>query len=124
MSMNDLISDLVTRVKNANMVDNPSTIILKSNVVTNICKKLTTLGYIEGFEEHGDYELKVNLKEKGFKEIKRVSKPGQRVHVAAGKTPRIIGGIGHTILSTSQGLMTHLEAKDKNTGGEVLFYIY
>jgi len=123
MSLNDLMSDYVARVNNARMAKNESVHVLKNKLAVAVSKKLTTLGYIKGFIEEG-YDLILDLNLDRIHAIKRVSRPGQRVYTEAKKSPRITGGIGFTIVTTSQGVMTHVEAKKHNTGGEVLFQIY
>jgi len=123
MSMNDLMSDFVARIHNAVIAGNATTEVLKNNLAVDTCKKLTTLGYFNGFEDNGN-TLTVNVKLGSFSQIKRVSKPGQRVYCGYEEFPKIIGGIGFNLITTSQGVMTNIEAKKLKLGGEVLFQIY
>lgn len=122
--MNDLTSDFVARINNARMVGNTSVTVLKNKLATAIAKKLTTLGYLKGFEEGENYTLVLELNLERIKAIKRVSKPGQRVYVGATDSPKVVGGRGYNILTTSAGVMTHIEAAKNKAGGEVLFQIY
>jgi len=123
MSMQDLMSDFVARINNAVLAKKNTVHVLKNKVVTESCKKLTTLGYFESFEEDG-YDLIVTLKPGKISSITRKSKPGQRVYIKHDEMPKIHGGIGYNIISTSQGVLSHVEAKKLNTGGELLFQIY
>lgn len=124
MSMNDLMSDFVARINNARLVGNTEVIVLKNKLATAVAKKLTTLGYLNGFEEGEKNTLVLNLNLTRINAIKRVSKPGQRVYAGATSSPKVVGGRGYNILTTSQGIMTHIEAAKNKAGGEVLFQIY
>ena len=121
--MQDLMSDFVARIHNAVMASNSTVKVLKNKVVTESCKKLTTLGYFEGFED-GERELTVSLKSGSIQNITRKSKPGQRVYIKNDEMPKIRGGVGYNIISTSQGVLSHVEAKKLKIGGELLFEIY
>lgn len=123
MSLNDLMSDYIARVNNARLAQHNQTKVLKNKLTTSVSKKLTTLGYLNGFKEDG-YTLVLDLNLDKIRSIKRISKPGQRVYAPALKTPRVTGGIGFNILTTSKGILTHIEAKRENVGGEVLFQIF
>jgi len=122
MSLNDLMSDFVARVNNASMVDNTEVIVLKNNLILNVCKKLVTLGFFTGFEEL-EREVKVSLNSKRLGRLVRISKPGQRIYVTSEKMPKVMGGRGFNILTTSSGILTHVESKSKKVGGELLFQI-
>ena len=125
MSLNDLMSDFVARINNARLAGLPQTTVLKNKLTLATCKKLKTLGYFNGFSESQDgREITVDLNLDRVHFIKRVSTPGQRVYASAIKFPKIIGGVGFNIVTTSQGVMTHIEAVKAKTGGEVLFQIY
>jgi len=131
--VNDTISDMLTRIRNANMVKHqivqiPSTKI--SLAITNILKKE---GYIEDFEtyiENNRKYLLLSLKYIGKSrnpvicKIKRVSKPGLRVYSNAKELPKILDNLGIAIISTSKGVMTNLKAKELGIGGEVLCFIW
>ncbi len=123
MSLQDLLSDFVARVNNAAMVDHETVSVLKNRVVTDVCKKLTSLGYLTGFEDQGN-TLLLSLNLSKIQKLQRVSKPGQRIYVSYKKLPRLIGGIGFYILSTSKGILTNIEAKRDKSGGELLFSVY
>lgn len=131
--VNDTISDMLTRIRNANMVKHqivqiPSTKI--SLAITNILKKE---GYIEDFENYSENNRKyllLSLKYIGksrnpvISKIQRVSKPGLRVYSNAKELPKILDNLGIAIISTSKGVMTNLKAKELGIGGEVLCYIW
>ena len=131
--VNDTISDMLTRIRNANMVKHqivqiPSTKI--SLAITNILKKE---GYIEDFENYSENNRKyllLSLKYIGksrnpvISKIKRVSKPGLRVYSNAKELPKILDNLGIAIISTSKGVMTNLKAKELGIGGEVLCFIW
>jgi small subunit ribosomal protein S8 len=131
--VNDTISDMLTRIRNANMVRHqivqiPSTKI--SLAITNILKEE---GYIEDFETYSENNKKyllVSLKYIGKSrnpvicKIQRVSKPGLRVYSNAKELPKILDNLGIAIISTSNGVMTNLKAKELGIGGEVLCYIW
>ena len=123
MSLNDLMSDYIARINNARLAKHKQTKVLKNKLTTAVSKKLTTLGYLNGFKENG-YELILDINLDRINSIKRISKPGQRVYTEALKSPRVTGGVGFNILTTSKGVLTHVEAKRENVGGEVLFQIF
>lgn len=123
MSMNDLMSDYVARIKNAVLAEKYNVSVLKNNLTLEVSNKLTKMGYFSSYQEEG-YYINITIVENKITDILRISKPGQRQYVGAGKAPKIIGGTGYTILTTSQGVMTHVEAKKAKIGGEVLFQIY
>lgn len=123
MSMNDLVSDYVARIKNAARAGREVVPVLKNRLVLAVTNKLTKLGYFTSYTEDG-YRLNIVITPNKIRNIVRISKPGQRRYVGVDKLPRIVGGRGFTILTTSQGIMTHVEAKKANVGGEVLFQIY
>ena len=123
MSLQDLLSDFVARVNNARQADKKTLQVKKNKLVTNCCKKLTALGYFESFEEDG-YNITITLNPAKLTKIKRVSTPGQRISVSYEKFPRIIGGQGFNIITTSKGVLTNNEAKQYKVGGELLFQVY
>ena len=126
MSMQDLLSDFVARINNAVMAGQSSTPVIKNKLVTNVCKKMVKLGYFDSFEEGEDYRLNVTLAgaKNQIHKIKRLSKPSRRIYTNYGDLPKIEGGKGWNILSTSKGIMTNFEAKNEQIGGELLFSIY
>ncbi len=121
--MNDLTSDFAARVNNSIMVDKKEVKVLKNNLILNLCKKLTRLGYFESFEA-ADREVVINLNLSKVHKLKRISKPGLRVYTSYTEMPRIVGGIGFNILSTSTGIKTSYEAQKEKTGGELLFQVF
>jgi len=123
MSLQDLLSDFVARINNSIMVGRPTAEVLKNNIVINVCKKLTSLGYFEGFEV-SDRTLMVKINLERSKKIIRISKPGHRIYISYQDIPTITGGIGFNIISTSKGVLHHAEAAKNKVGGELLFQIY
>ncbi|MBC7405929.1 MAG: 30S ribosomal protein S8 [Candidatus Parcubacteria bacterium] len=122
MSMFDLMSDFVARVNNAVTAQKSTVKVLKNNLVTQVCKKLVKLNYFESFAEGEDYELEVVLT-KNITKLTRISKPGKRVYTGFEKFPRVIGGKGWNIITSSKGVLTNFEAKEQKVGGELLFQI-
>ncbi|MEO0948006.1 MAG: 30S ribosomal protein S8 [Cyanobacteria bacterium J06641_5] len=134
MAANDAISDMLTRIRNACMVHHETTAIPSTKLLRNIARVLKQEGFIEDYREetleNSRKQLVVSLKYKGkFKEpiirkLIRVSKPGLRVYSNHKDMPRVLGGIGVAIVSTSSGIMTDREARSKGIGGEVLCYVW
>lgn len=131
--MTDPIADYLTRLRNAILAGHKVVEIPGSNEKREITKILKDKGYILNYKfVDGNYQgvIKVALKyneETGvsaIKELKRVSKPGLRQYTGIADMPRVLNGLGIAIISTSQGVMTDKEARQKNIGGEVLCYIY
>ena len=129
----DTISDMLTRIRNAIMVKHQIVQIPISKMAIAIAKILKEEGFIEGFENYYYNERKyllLSLKYTGktrksvINKIKRISKPGLRVYTNSKKLPKILENLGIAIISTSQGVMTNLEAKKLGIGGEVLCYIW
>ena len=132
MGMTDPIADMLTRIRNAGMAQHPTLDIPSSNVKVAIAEVLKNLGYIKNFKVISDDlqgVLRVYLKydEQNtpvIHEITRVSKPGRRVYVGNDDIPRVKNGLGAAILSTSQGVMDDVTARDAKVGGEVLCTIW
>ena len=130
--MNDIISDMLTRMRNALAMKYTSVEVIGSKMTREIATILTNEGYIEGFEAVKDgaaEKLIINLKygakkEKVITGLKRISKPGLRVYVKANEVPKVLNGLGIAIVSTSKGIMTDKEARKENLGGEILAYIW
>ena len=125
MNITDPIADMLTRIRNGLIAKKEEVKVPASKIKTSIAQILVDEGYIKGFElvEDGvQKDIKVTLKygPKGEK----VSKPGLRVYCEADKLPKVLGGLGIAIISTSQGVMTCKEAREKHIGGEVLAYIW
>jgi small subunit ribosomal protein S8 len=133
MAATDTISDMLTRIRNACSVRHPTTQVPTTKMTLSIAKVLKEEGFIEDYEETGegiDKQLVIALKYKGknrqplINTLKRVSKPGLRVYSTSKDLPRVLGGIGIAIVSTSRGIMTDREARKQKVGGEVLCYIW
>src|SRR5579875_12849 len=128
---NDTIANMITSIRNANLkktVQVPAT-----NITKNIGRILLQEGFIQNFREHQEntnYFLVFTLKYQGRKKkpyittLRRISKPGLRMYSNHKEIPRVLGGMGIVILSTSQGIMTDREAREKQIGGEILCYVW
>lgn len=134
MSMSDPIADMLTRIRNAGCAGLAETSMPSSKMKAAMAEVLTEAGYLAGFSTatlpHGGAELTVQMKYVGkdrtpvIEGVERISKPSRRVYAGAGEIPRVLGGLGIAVLSTSQGIMTGRAARQKNIGGEVLCYIW
>ena len=132
MTMTDPIADMLTRVRNANSAYHDSVRMPHSKIKTHIAEILQQEGYIAGWKtEDGEKGkvLTIDLKygpnrERSIAGVRRVSKPGLRVYAKAGNLPKVLGGLGVAIISTSSGLMTDRQANKKGVGGAVLAYVY
>jgi len=130
--MTDTIADMLTRIRNANMGHKPTANIPYSKKLVNIARVLKDAGYIRGYSvESGTpfdtlvVELKyTNDKTRVITGIRRISKPGLRVYAKKEDLPRVLGGLGIAIVSTSSGVMTDAQAREKGVGGEVLAYVW
>ena len=132
MTMTDPIADMLTRLRNANTAYHDRVVMPHSKIKTHIAEILQQEGYIAGWNvqdgEKGK-ELVVDLKygpnrERTIAGVKRISKPGLRVYAKSTNLPRVLGGLGIAIISTSTGLLTDRQAHKRNTGGEVLAYVW
>jgi small subunit ribosomal protein S8 len=132
MTMTDPIADMLTRVRNANSAYHDTVSMPHSKIKTHIAEILQQEGYIAGWRsEDGEKGkvLTIDLKygpnrERSIAGVRRVSKPGLRVYAKAGNLPKVLGGLGVAIISTSSGLLTDRQANKKGVGGEVLAYVY
>lgn len=131
--VNDTIADMLTRIRNANLAKHQIVQVPATKMTRNIIKVLREEGFIYEFEEIGDRlrnYLLISLKYKGKNKqpiitaLKRISKPGLRVYANHRELPKVLGGIGIAIISTSQGVMTDRQARYNGLGGEVLCYIW
>jgi small subunit ribosomal protein S8 len=128
--MSDPISDMLTRIRNANLALVPEVEVSHSRMKESIAGILKKEGYIADCSVEGKTAKKIKLKLKflGRKGIiaglKRVSKPGLRRYVGATEIPRVLGGMGTAIVSTSRGVMTSVQARKQNLGGELICYIW
>ncbi len=129
----DTISDMLTRIRNANMVKHQIVQIPNTKMSKSIVEILKDEGYIENFEIYTEKRfsfLLISLKYKGklrepvISKIERVSKPGSRVYIGSQKLPRVLEDLGIAIISTSKGVMTNLKARELGIGGEILCYIW
>jgi small subunit ribosomal protein S8 len=132
MNITDPIADMLTRVRNANSVNKDVVDIPASNLKINIAKTLKDEGFIKEYKIIDNYpqnKVRVYLKygkdkEKVITGIKRISKPGLRVYVNKDEIPRVLGGLGIAVISTSRGVLTDKEARKEGVGGEVLCYVW
>jgi small subunit ribosomal protein S8 len=132
MTMTDPVADLLTRLRNANSAHHDSVSLPSSKLKTHIADILTQEGYISGWDvadARVGQTLTLTLKygpnrERSIAGIKRVSKPGLRVYAKSSEIPKVLGGLGVAILSTSSGLLTDRQAESKGVGGEVLAYVW
>nr|YP_009393360.1 ribosomal protein S8 [Symphyocladiella dendroidea]ARW61922.1 ribosomal protein S8 [Symphyocladiella dendroidea] len=131
--INDMISDMLTKIRNANLAKHQIVQVPATKMTRNIIKVLQQEGFIYEFEEIGSdlkNQILVSLKYKGknkkpiITELKRVSKPGLKVYASHKELPKVLGGIGIAIISTSKGIMTDKTARQFGLGGEVLCYIW
>lgn len=133
MTMTDPIADMLTRIRNANMSFKDQVVMPSSKLKESLAAILKREGYIRSFSVEDDSEhadtLTIDLKytpdrARTISGLKRVSKPGLRVYTKSAKVPRVLGGLGIVVLSTSKGLMTDREARRRRMGGEVLCYVW
>ncbi len=130
MSMSDPIADMLTRIRNAQMVDKAVVTMPASKLKTAIAQVLKDEGYIDGFqvkEADGKKELEIALKYYAgrpvIERIERVSRPGLRVYRGAKDIPQVMNGLGVAIVTTPKGVMTDRKARAAGVGGEVLCYV-
>ena len=135
MTMTDPIADMLTRLRNANQAYHDRVLMPYSKIKANIAEVLKAEGYIAGWSVQEPKEGAVGKKlildlkfgtsrERSLAGIRRVSKPGLRVYAKAPDLPRVLGGLGVAIISTSQGLLTDRQARKRGVGGEVLAYVW
>ena len=132
MQITDPIADLLTRIRNASTAKHPSVDVPASNLKKAICQILVDEGYIKGMKvtddgKQGVITLTLKYQENGAPVIdglKRVSKPGLRKYTGVADMPRVRGGLGTAIISTSHGVMTDRDARKHNVGGEIIAYVW
>ncbi|NJM78362.1 MAG: 30S ribosomal protein S8 [Acaryochloridaceae cyanobacterium RU_4_10] len=133
MAVNDTIGDMLTRIRNANLARHQTTEVPSTKMTRNVATVLKAEGYITDFAEDGEgvkRRLVITLKYRGrnrqpiINTLKRVSTPGLRVYSNRQDLPRVLGGIGVAIISTSSGIMSDREARRTGVGGEVLCYVW
>lgn len=130
MVMTDPIADMLTRIRNANSVNHDKVEIPVSKLKVAIADILKAEGFIKGYEINAENRMMIVTlkyganKEKVISGIKRISKPGLRVYSQKDQLPKVLGGLGIAVISTSQGLMTDKAARKAGLGGEVLAYVW
>ncbi|HXX90715.1 MAG TPA: 30S ribosomal protein S8 [Acidimicrobiales bacterium] len=133
MTMTDPIADMLTRIRNANIAMHDTVRMPSSKLKESLATVLQKEGYIAGYEvapaSKGpgrvlEITLKYSDRKRTIAGLKRVSKPGLRIYAQADHMPRVLGGMGVAVVSTSQGLMTDTEARRRRVGGEVLCYVW
>ena len=133
MIVSDPIADMLTRIRNANMAEKVSVEVPSSKIKSEIAKLLKSEGFVSDYSiikiDENKPSLAINLKYTADREpviqgLQRVSKPSCRKYVNGDEVPRVLGGIGIAILSTSKGVITDTEARKQNIGGEILCYIW
>ena len=130
--VNDSIADMLTRIRNAQTARHESVSLETSIMKKSIAQILLDEGYISSFEEveNGKFtNLVINLKyvnknQRVITGLKRISKPGRRIYASCADLPKVLGGLGIVIVSTSKGVMTDREARKLGIGGEVLAYVW
>ena len=131
--VNDTIADMLTRIRNANLARHQIVQVPSTKMTRNLASVLQEEGFIQSFEEVGEditKQLLLSLKYKGkerepvITSLKRISSPGLRVYANRKELPRVLGGLGIAIISTSQGVLTDNKARHQGLGGEVLCYIW
>jgi small subunit ribosomal protein S8 len=134
MTMTDPIADMLTRIRNANIAQQDQVRMPSSKLKEALAAILKQEGYIEDFSVSEEQSrpgrtLAINMKytpdrARTISGLRRVSKPGLRVYTKADRVPRVLGGLGVAVLSTSQGLMTDREARRRKMGGEILCFVW
>ena len=131
MNISDPISDMLVRLRNASTCNHSTVILPHSRIKSDIARVLKSEGYIAdckvqkaGKNVNLEVTLKGGSKGKALNGLRRISTPGRRRYVGARDVPRVLGGMGTCILSTSTGVLSGQEAKKKNVGGEILCYVW
>jgi len=132
MTMTDPVADMLTRIRNANIAGHASVDVPASKLKKNIADILVKEGFIKGYEVvEGETQdiIRVQMKygankTKVITGIKKISKPGLKVYAKANEVPKVLGGLGIAIISTSNGLITDKEARKLGVGGEVICYVW
>jgi small subunit ribosomal protein S8 len=130
--MTDPIADMLARIRNANTAFKEEVTVPASRIKEEIARLLAREGYVKGYRlEGGEPKQRIVIemkygpeRERTITGVKRVSRPGRRVYADRGRLPRVLGGLGIAILSTSQGLMTDRQAARRRIGGEVLCHVW
>lgn len=132
MTMTDPIADMLTRIRNANVVKHETVDVPASNMKKELARILLEEGFVRGYDVIEDGKqgiIRIQLKygqsgERVISGLKRISKPGMRVYAAKHEVPRVLNGLGISIISTSKGILTDKQARKENVGGEVICYVW
>ena len=132
MTMTDPIADMLTRIRNANVVKHETVDVPASNMKKELSRILLEEGFIRGYDVIEDGKqgiIRIQLKygqtgERVISGLKRISKPGMRVYADKHEVPRVVNGLGISIISTSKGILTDKQARKENVGGEVICYVW
>ena len=132
MTMTDPIADMLTLIRNANVVKHETVDVPASNMKKELSRILLEEGFIRGYDVIEDGKqgiIRIQLKygqsgERVIQGIKRISKPGMRVYTNAYEVPKVLNGLGISIISTSKGILTDRQARKENVGGEVICYVW
>ncbi len=132
MAVTDPIADMLTRIRNGNLALHDHVLIPASKFKLEIAKVLKGQGYIQKYDlvddkRHGQIRIHLRYtpeRKRVITGIRRVSRPGMRIYVDAGQVPRVMGGLGVAVLSTSRGVLTDREARRRRVGGEVICYVW
>ena len=132
MTMTDPIADMLTRIRNANTVKHETVDVPASNIKKEIVRILLEEGFVRGYDVIEDEKqgiIRIQLKygqsgERVIQGIKRISKPGMRVYTNAYEVPKVLNGLGISIISNSKGILTDRQARKENVGGEVICYVW
>ena len=132
MTMTDPIADMLTRIRNANTVKHETVDVPASNIKKELARILLEEGFVRGYDVIEDGKqgiIRIQLKygqtgERVISGLKRISKPGMRVYAANQEIPKVLNGLGISIISTSKGILTDKQARKENVGGEVICYVW
>ncbi len=132
MTMTDPIADMLTRIRNANMVKHETVDVPASNMKKELARILLEEGFVRGYDVIEDGKqgiIRIQLKygqvgERVITGLKRISKPGMRVYAAKEELPKVLNGLGISIISTSKGILTDKQARNAGVGGEVICYVW
>ena len=132
MTMTDPIADMLTRIRNANVVKHETVDVPASNMKKELARILLEEGFVRGYDVIEDGKqgiIRIQLKygqsgERVISGLKRISKPGMRVYAANHEIPKVLNGLGISVISTSIGILTDKQARKENVGGEVICYVW
>ena len=132
MTMTDPIADMLTRIRNANVVKHETVDVPASNMKKELARILLEEGFVRGYDVIEDGKqgiIRIQLKygqagERVITGIKRISKPGMRVYAGNQEIPKVLNGLGISVISTSKGILTDKQARKENVGGEVICYVW